>query len=338
MASALAPAACDVEWGGASVAFINPAPAPEPTATPATEEERIEPLPEGDLLYLVRLNDVDGSTRAVPVARMVDGAPLALELPDRIDSAYRARFDSAFFATDLELPLHAGGHRVGTLILDGTASPVNPDCLSVAGGRALLLPETDAPEYAFAWAGEGAAGSPITYDLGETDSRMRTFGPVLAENLLRQGGENRPYLAQRATMRAVPWTGDERPAMAATYLVNDVLEGEAPRGAASSLFFLARFDGRQYVPEWWEVRRYDGAENREVFVYFGAIAGADARVDFATRYDGVDRRLVASVDREEGDREIDWTESARCPAVPLLAPEPTAPTAASTVTSPMGGE
>jgi len=314
---------------------VNPAPAPDPVAEPASEEERIAPLPAGDLLYLVRLTNADGEARAVPVARMVDGAPVAMELPDRIDSAYRARFDSAFFAADLELPLHAGGHRVGTLILDGRADAVNPACLSVGAGRALLLPDTDTPEFAFAWAGEGAAGSPVTYDRFETDSRMRTFGPVLAENLLRRGGESRPYLARRIAMRAVPWPGDERPAMAATYLVNDELGDEPPRGAASSLFFLARFDGRQYVPEWWEVRRYDGAEGREAFVYFGAIAGADGRVDFATRHDATGGRLVASVDRGE-ERRIDWTESADCPGTPLLTPDGAAPTAAAAGTPPVG--
>jgi hypothetical protein len=320
VALALLPlAACDVDWGGASFAFVNPAPAPEPTATAdSSAAERVEPLPDGDLLYLVRLNGADGAAEAVPIARMDGASPVPLGLPESLDAGYRARFDSTFYSPDLELPLHAGGHRIGTLILSGATRAGDARCLSVGAGRALLLPDTDAPQYAFAWAGEGSAGSPITYDLGETDNRMRTYGPVLAENLLRRGGENRPYLAQRAAMRAVPWPGDERPAMAATYLVNDQIDGVPPQNAASSLFFLARFDGRQYVPEWSEVRRYDDGDEKEVFVYFGALAGPDGRVDFATRHDGSSVRLVASVDREDGDREIDWTEPTTCPAVPRL--------------------
>lgn len=319
--------ACDVEWGGASLAFVNPAPVPDPVEASASDVQVVQPLPEGDLLYLVRLgesgaSDGGGEARAVPVARMVDGMPIDLGVPEGIDAAYRARFDSAFYGAGTELPLHAGGHRVGTLILDGGTTPSATGCLSVAAGRVLLLPDTDPPEYAFAWSGEGAAGSPITYDLADTDTRMRTFGPVLAEDLLRRGGERRPQLAQLVAMRAVPWTGDERPAMAATYLVNDDLSEDPPRGGASSLFFLARFDGRQYVPEWWEVRRYEGAEGREAFVYFGGLAGPDGRVDFATRHDGIGLRLVASVDRQSEDRRIDWTEPARCPASALLAPGP----------------
>lgn len=324
---------CDVEWGGATFAFVNPAPLPEPTESTSPDVELVEPLPEGDLLYLVHLGQAagaavdDGTARALPIARMVDGAPVELGIPESADATYRARFDSAFYATGTELPLHAGGHRIGTLILSGEAGSGDAGCLSIGTGRVLLIPGADEPEYAFAWAGEGAFGAPVTYDLAETDARMRTFGPVLTEDLLRRGGEPRPQLAQRVAMRAVPWPGDERPAMAATYLVNDDLGPEPPRNSASSLFFLARFDGRQYVPEWWEVRRYDGAEGREAFVYFGAIAGPDGRVDFATRHGGAAPRLAASVDREGEDRQIDWVEPAGCPAVSQLGPEPSTPVA-----------
>lgn len=325
--AALVPlAACDVEWGGATLAFINPAPVPDPAEGATAEADAIEPLPAGDLLYLVHVAGEPGeaarygAARAVPIARMVDGVPVDLGVPEAINEAYRARFDSAFYGAGIELPLHAGGHRVGSLILDGAAESVEAGCLSLGTGRVLLLPDTDSPTYAFAWAGEGAAGSPIAYDLGDMDARMRTYGPVLAEDLLRRGGERRPQLAQRTAMRAVPWPGDERPAMAATYLVNDDLGEEPPRNAASSLFFLARFDGRQYVPEWWEVRRYDGAEGRQAFVYFGGLAGPDGRVDFAMRHDGSSVRLAASVDREGEDRDVDWVEPARCPASTLLGP------------------
>lgn len=330
--SALVPAAaCDVEWGGATVALINPAPVPEPDPdTRASAEEIIEPLPAGDLLYLVRFADADGGAEAIPIALMIDDAPAPLGLPEEMTTGYRTRFDSVFYAANLELPLHAGGHRIGTLILDGNAKPVDSACLSVGVGRSLLLPDAQLPEYAFAWAGDGSAGEPLTYDVAATDNRMKTFGPVLAENLLRRGGESRPYLAQRVSMRAVPWPGDERPAMAATYLVNDQLDGVPPANAASSLFLLARFDGRQYVPEWSEVRRYRRGEGKEAFVYLGAIAGPSGRVDFATRHDGSTVRLVASVDREDEDREIDWTEGGRCPSLDVLARAAAATAAAAT--------
>lgn len=314
--------ACDFEWGGASLALINPAPTPEPDSRVEDAEpgEVIAPLPRGNLLYVVRLNPLDPTAaNLVPVASMVDGSPADLGLPQEIDSAYRTRFDSAFYAPGTELPLHAGGHRIGSLVIDGSVTGSDVRCPSVGTARVLLLPEASPPEFAFARAGEGAAGVPASYDRPATDNRMRTFGPVLAENLLRSGGEDRPYLAQRAAMRAVPWPGDERPAMAATYLVNDEVDAAPPESAASSLFFLARFDGRQYVAEWSEVRRYQNGENKEAFVYFGALAGPRSRIDFATRHDGATTRLVASTDRAEGERTIDWTEPARCPVVSRLA-------------------
>ena len=65
-----------------------------------------------------------------------------------------------------------------------------------------MLPGTTLPEYGFAWAGEGASGAAVEYVVLEPDTRMAIFGPVLAENLLRQGGENRPYLAQRAESKS----------------------------------------------------------------------------------------------------------------------------------------
>lgn len=329
--------ACDVEWSGATLALINPAPAPgpEPTGEEGEDRDVVEPLPEGDLIYVARLSPLDATAaRVVPVARMIEGVPASLDLPEEIDAAYRARFDSAFYAPGSELPLHAGGQRIGTLIIEESVPGTDTRCPSIGHGRVLLLPDASPPEFAFARTGEGAAGVPTRYERAATDNRMRTFGPVLAENLLRAGGENRPYLAQRAYMQAVPWPGDERPAMAATYLVNDQLDGAPPENEASSLFFLARFDGRQYVAEWSEIRRYQGGENREAFVYLGALRGPRGRVDFATRHDGTTTRLVASADREGGERTIDWTEPPRCPVVAQLASGgATEPTAAATAAS-----
>ena len=142
---------------------------------------------------------------------------------------------------------------------------------------------------------------------------------VLLFILLRQGGENRPYLAQRAGLQAVPWAGDDQPAMAATYLVNDGLANEPPANAASSLFVLARFDRtRGYVPEWSEVRRYGNGTDREAFTYLGAMAGSAGRVDFVTRHDGSGVSLAASV-ADEGGRDIDWTEGRGvCSALALV--------------------
>ena len=312
--------ACDVAWGGASIALQNPAPVPEDAANDTGPvEDMVQPLPTGDVLYLVRFVDSEGGVRLVAAAGLVGGVPTNLDLPSVIDDSYRARFDSVFHSSDRELTLHAGGNRIGSIILDGTTTQPSASCQSVAKGHALLLPGSTAPEYAFAWAGEGASGAAVEYLLLEPDTRMATFGPVLAEILLRQGGETRPYLAQRVALQAVPWSGDDRPAMAATYLVNDALANETPENAASSLFVLARFDRtRGYVPEWSEVRRYGNGRLREAFTYLGAMSGSAGRVDFVARHDGSRVRLAASV-AKNGERSVDWMEEDRtCFALALL--------------------
>ena len=318
--SVLAGAACDIAWGGASISLENPAPVPVATEPGLGDTENaVEPLPKGDLLYLVRFVDAVGGVRLVAAAGLVDGVPTSLGLPQAIDDSYRARFDSVFHTAGLELTLHAGGGRIGSLILDGTTTLPNASCQTVAEGHALLVPGTVPPDYAFAWAGEGASGAAAKYLLPEPDTRMSTFGPVLAENLLRRGGESRPYLAQRAVLQAVPWAGDDRPAMAATYLVNDNLAEAPPANSASSLFVLARFNTvRGYVPEWSEVRRYGNGRDREAFTYVGAMAGSAGRVDFVTRHDDAGVRLVASV-ADDGERGIDWMEEDNtCSAISLL--------------------
>ena len=107
-------AGCDVAWGGASFSLENPA--PEPVVAEggaAAPEEIVEPLPEGPLLYLVRFVSFTGEAEIVATASFRDGRPGDLGVPAAIDQAYRARFDSAFYAPDTELTLHAGGQRIG---------------------------------------------------------------------------------------------------------------------------------------------------------------------------------------------------------------------------------
>jgi len=316
---ATAAGGCEVEWGGASVQLEDPSPPPVETAAVEPEADRAElPLPRGPLLWVVRSAGPGGDVAAFPVARLENGIPVDLQYPEPPPDGFRERFDAAFAADGLELVLGAGGLRIGTLVLAGEPRVLDAGCASAVPGRALVLPGASLPAVSFALGPDFAVGPPGAAVGASIDDRIRTFGPILAEQILRQGGEDRPFLAQRAELQAVPWPGDERPAMAATYLINDSLGGPGPTGSATSLFFLARFGPTGYVPDWSEMRTYSGREDREVFTWLGAAPLPGGRLDFAVRRDGAVRRLVASVDSEDPDRGIAWTESGRCPALELL--------------------
>ena len=313
-------AGCDIEWGGASVHLEDPSPPPPEVPAEELAAERVElPLPSGPLLWLVRSTGPGGDALAMPVARFEDGVPMDLEYPDPPPEDYRARFDSAFAVEGSELVLGASGIRLGSLVLGGDARVLDSGCPSAVPARGIVLPGTTLPDVSFAIGPGPAFGEIASPRPVEVDNRMRTFGPILAEQLLRQGGEDRPFLAQRADLVAVYWPGDSRPAMAATYLINDTVDGAGAGGSATSLFFLARFGSAGYAADWSEMRTYSGAgESREIFTWVGAAPSPEGRLDFAARRDGPARRLVASIDTEEARRGIVWTEGARCPSLELL--------------------
>ena len=296
-------AGCDVEWGGAEFRLENPAPEPPPEVVAEGElEAPPAPLPEGPLLFAVRINPSDGASRAFPIARLVENGLAPLHLPENPDAGWRDRFDTAFMAPGSELELHAAGRRIGSLVLDGSTAPVR----------------------AFAFLSGAGPDAPASYPVDNIDNRMRTFGPILAEQLMRSLGENRPYLAQRADVQVVSWPGDPTPAFAATYLINDQLEAPSPEGEAVSLFFLARFTPQGgYAPVWSEFRRYEGGSGKEIFTYVDAADAPVGRIDFVDIRDGSGAvRIAASIDRGES-RQLDWTEDAECRSELLLEAAPT---------------
>jgi hypothetical protein len=311
---------CDIEWGGASVHLEDPSPPPEEAPPAERAEEAVEiPLPEGPLLWVLRYEGSGGDVLAVPVARLADGVPAPLGFPEPPPDGYRERFDAAFAAAGTELALGAAGHRVGSVVFSGPPRVVDAGCPSAVPASALVLPRAALPTVSFALGPGLDIGPPEAPQAAPIDNRIRTFGPILAEQLLRQGGEDRPFLAQRADLRAVSWAGDGSPAMAATYLINDAIAGSGPSGAATSLFFLARFGPSGYVVDWSEMRTYTGQSGeREIFTWLGATPVPGGRLDLAVRRDGTNRRLVASVDSEDPARGIAWTEGSRCPALEIL--------------------
>ena len=318
----LAATACEVEWGGGRIALEDPAPPPDTTAIVEELEEQLVPVPDGPFLYLARL-DTDGTARVVPLAGLggeTSGAELTgLVIPDSVDDGYRARFDSTFHRDGTELHLHAAGVRIGAVVLGGSTETAAAACPSVAVGRALLLPGQTAPRYAFALPAGVVAGAPGRVVPIEPTRRMSVAGPVLAERLIN---DQRAFLAQRVALTGVRLADDTMPAMASTYLIADSLAVGPPAGDAISLFFLARYDATSgYRAVWQEVRRYDGAAEKEAFEYLDWLVLPAGRLDVVRRYGGsrvglATSLLAAGDDGQE--RAIGWIEPAECSALELL--------------------
>jgi len=321
-------AACDVKWGGGHIALEHPSSPRAGRDSAATAAPPPVPLPRAPFVYLVRF-DGDGGASAVPFARAGADGLEPLGWPAKPGAGYAARFDSSYARPGATLALQVAARRVGTLIVTGTRMAVNATCPSVADARALVAPEESTPRWAFA-VGPGVADSvPARVDLPSMDDRMRTFAPILAENLLKAAGVDRAYLARRAELQAVPLPGDSLAGatgrgMAATYLIGDTLAPAAPSSeSAVSLFYLAVFDpARGYVPEWSAVHRYRSAADKRVLTWLGALRLGTARFDMLREITGSSARVVAHAAGQS--REITWTEEGSCPALRSLLEAPRA--------------
>jgi hypothetical protein len=319
----LASTACEVQWGGGRLALEDPSP---PEAEPAADEGEPAPapLPEAPLLYLVRLGSA-GQGHLAAIARIASDSLAALEFPTPIPEEFRERFEQAFLPAGRELALVVGGKRVGSVVVgDPTSDRAN--CLSVASVQAILPPGSPVPEIGFAVPLEL---SPVRVGRAPErapSNRMVTFGPVLAEQLLRAEGVARPFLAQRTALDAVAGS-DSLMEMAATYLINDSLAPGPPRGDAASLFFLARREPtRGYLPVWREVRTYGTAERKEAFAYLEWLELNGSRFDFVKTVRGSNEGLSASRAPEDWrsrlsltERTFVWTEPAECPILEMLS-------------------
>ncbi|MFQ5888956.1 MAG: hypothetical protein ACE5JR_02770 [Gemmatimonadota bacterium] len=319
-AASLLSAACKVEFGGASFALENPAPPPAPTPEAPAEDTAAAPipLPEGPLLYVARFATAGDRALVLPIVRVTTDGIADLELPGALPADFRARFDSAFLRPGAELALHAGGERIGSLVLAERRIILGDGCPSAAEAHVLVPPGGRAPSFGLAVPLDVAAAPPVRFAPSEPDRRMLRYAPILAERLLREAGERRPFLARRVRLATVRFQRDEAPGIAATYLIGDTLAPVAPAGEAVSLFYLARFEpARGYVPAWSIVRRYTSPAEKEAYAFLDWVALPSGRIDFLTLFNGAARRLAASA-ASVGERRIDWREPAGCPSPQLM--------------------
>ena len=319
MIAALLVGGCEVDWGGARIGLETPPPrvtAADTGEAADPEAERLPPLPARPLLYAVRAGPGE-RPRVTPVAGLEAGVPAPFDWPEDPPPAWRDRFTGRFLAPGTELPLFSSGRRLGSVILEEVDEPVNASCPGVAAARLLLPPAAPVPAWSFAHRATADSLLPSYAPVGETTRRMRTFGPILAERLLGEAGEDRPYLARPAEIVPVPLAGDSVPAMAASYLIRDSLGAVPPpeQGSSSSLFFLARFAaGSGYVPVWSRVERYADAAGKEAFRHLDWLPMPGPDLQLLRRFTAETERLAAArVDLAERRGEVVWMEGDGCP-------------------------
>ncbi len=185
----------------------------------------------------------------------------------------------------------------------------------------LTRPGVGVPDVAFAWLSDDAP-PPEAVAAPISTSRLRTFGPIMAERLLQQAGVERAFLARQADLQPVAFPGDTAAGMAATYLIADTLAPvPSTAGSSVSLFFLARFDRSDgYVSEWQRVARYDSTGGKDVLVHLGMIPAGERRLEMLRRVQDDGERLAAARLDPAGGGEIVWTGGTECPVVPAPPP------------------
>ncbi len=233
-------AGCDnVDWGGADVAVVPPPPKADAAGEAAGPTD--ERLPEGPVVYHVAPGD--GTATLTPIGEI--GRDTLRPVRARADwELYGRRFIATHLRAGSEFALYRSGARVGTFVLEDAAVPPEGVCPRVPRGRGVLelasgmdsIPEFLALAKAHAPpdVGRDIAAAP------QPDRRMQILGPILAERLLRARGAPLPgnWSRAMAQLKPFPAAGQEDPAFAATFLVDDTL-GTGYDDEGYALFFIA---------------------------------------------------------------------------------------------------
>lgn len=231
---------CDnVQWGGADLAIVPPPPKGT-TATGTTVTLEGERIPNGPILYYVRL--VGNGGTIVPIGEIA-GDSLRPLRPTRSWENFGERFIAEFLRHGTEFALYHNGMRAGTYVVQGASVPDASVCprLPVGTGSLelrsgadsatefLALAKTQAPEV------RNGIGGAIPPTRG-----MQVVGPILAERMLRARRAPLPGNWQRAMaqLKPFPLAGAADPGFAATFLVDDTL-GPGFDDVGYSLFFVA---------------------------------------------------------------------------------------------------
>jgi hypothetical protein len=238
-------AACDnVSWGGTDVTVVPPPPRvvaspTEERRSPVQQQRGPEKLPEGPILYHVRVEGATG--RLQPVAEISDDSLRALQ-PGQNANNYANAFIAEHMREGAEFVLFHSGGRVGTFVVQSAAFDGGTPCrpLPSASGVLELSPEgQDVQEFV------ALARQRVPQNIGRSNPvqvtrSMQVIGPILAERLMRARRAQLPGNWERAFAQVTPFPIErsQNAGFAATFLVGDTL-GPGLDDNGYSLLFLA---------------------------------------------------------------------------------------------------
>ncbi|MEJ2678514.1 MAG: hypothetical protein P8174_05480 [Gemmatimonadota bacterium] len=230
---------CDnVHWGGFQVTIVRPAPKGGKLATAAAAPG--ERLPEGPLLYYVRVDSTGRRGVIRPVGEIQGNGLRALRPSD--PSVYEPAFISQHFEAGARYILFRRGQQSGTLTVDsaGNAPPDACRPLPHGIGDVQLDRNTEAREFLALIQPRTATPRATVPQPPTVDRRRRVVAPILANHLLDARHATLPTNWSHALAQITPFpiAGSDDDAFAATFLVGDTL---APGfdDVGESLFFIA---------------------------------------------------------------------------------------------------
>lgn len=307
---------CDnVMWEGVEVRLERPDPppgAPEIGAVAPDQEPGLPPLPEGDVVYLVRRSGASAS--AFPLAQLVEGRLDPLPREDQ-HPGFAEHFVRSLLPPETELILLADGARVGTFVAgsqwdtDGSYCYPRPR----VDGVVELVPGAAEPTFYLALPAARAAGiSRGVWDPPQGSPDLRIASLNLAGELMNSLSAPWPASTVAAIRRDLTFLtprgpddgADTPPPFAATFMNEDFLRvGEAARNAWS-LFYLARHDGTRYRPVLVRYHLYqrDGKAAPRL-VAWSDVTG-DGREEMVLEFFGLRDRWLALAGYRDGEWRI----------------------------------
>jgi hypothetical protein len=230
---------CDnVHWGGMQVTVVRPAPKGSKLGTAAAAPG--ERLPEGPLLYYVRVDDAGRRGVIRPVGEIQGDGLRALNPAD--PAVYEPAFIGQHFQAGTRYILFRRGQESGTLTVDsaGTAGPRACRPLPHGIGNVHLDRNTEAREFLALIQPRTATPRANVPPPPPVDRRMRVLAPILANQALDARHATLPtnWNHALAQLTAFPVAGSDDAAFAATFLVGDTL-AQGLDDIGESLFFVA---------------------------------------------------------------------------------------------------